>query len=85
MDKLQELNIALAEALETRRDLEVEFVALKRNFILQQKENARLREDNQNLSLDVVNLSNENEHLKRDFLGKTKVDDKSRLVLQLQN
>jgi hypothetical protein len=60
-------------------------VALKRNFIMQQKENARLREDNQNLSLDLVNLSNENEQLKKDFLGKTRVDDKSRLVVQMQN
>jgi hypothetical protein len=63
----------------------VEFIALKRNFILQQKENGKLKEDNQSLSLDVINLSNENERLKKDFMGKAKVDDKSKYLLELQN
>lgn len=36
-DKVQQLNEALSEALESKRDLEVEFIALKRNFIMMQK------------------------------------------------
>jgi coiled-coil domain-containing protein 78 len=85
MDKISELNISLNEALEGKRDLEVEFIALKRNFIMQQKELKTLKEDNQNLSLDVINLSNENERLKQDFMRNTKPDSKSRVMLELQS
>jgi len=44
-----------------------------------------LKEDNQNLSLDVINLSNENERLKLDFMRNTKPDSKSRMVMELQS
>jgi hypothetical protein len=64
--------------------LEVEFIALKRNFILQQKELKTLKEDNQNLSLDVINLSNENERLKQNFISKTKPDEKNKILLKLE-
>lgn len=50
-----------------------------------QKEIKTLKEDNQSLSLDVINLSNENERLKKDFMSNTRVDDRSRLMLNLQN
>ena len=44
-----------------------------------------MKEDNQNLSLDVINLSNENERLKLDFMRNTKPDSKSRMVMELQS
>ena len=52
---------------------------------MQQKELKTLKEDNQNLSLDVINLSNENERLKQDFMRNTKPDSKSRVMLELQS
>ena len=75
----------MSEALEGRRDLEVEFVALKRNFISLQKECKQLKEDNQSLSLDVVNLGNDNERLRKDWAQKGGLgNDRSRAMLELQ-
>lgn len=37
LDKINELKMGLDEALQSKRELEVEFIALKRNFLLQQK------------------------------------------------
>ena len=38
LQKLQEANESLNQALESKRDLEVEFIALKRNFLIVKKE-----------------------------------------------
>jgi hypothetical protein len=39
-------------------------VAVKRNFLQQQKELKQLKEDNQNLGLDLINLTKDNERTK---------------------
>jgi coiled-coil domain-containing protein 78 len=83
LDKLAELNLSLSEALEAKRDLEVEFIALKRNFITQQKDLKALKEDNQHLSLDLINLGNDNERLRMDFMKDSRPDGRSRVMLEL--
>ena len=55
--------------MESKRDLEVEFIALKRNFLITKKELEKVKEDNQALSIDIINITNHNERLKNEILN----------------
>lgn len=61
-ERLGALEEELTKALDTKRDLEVEFIALKKNYITQQKELQEMRRVNEQLGLDVINLNNQNKY-----------------------
>ena len=60
---VQELQDKLRELLEEKRELEMEFVALKKNYIFmnQQLEEEKLK--NQNIGMELINMVNENKAL----------------------
>ena len=55
-DKMKELN-------EEKRDLEIEFIALKKNFIQGQSELEEEKKRNENIGLELINTVNENKAL----------------------
>ncbi len=57
-ERIKQLEDALTLANDSKRDLEVQFIALKKNFITLQKDIQQLRKTNQQLGLDIINLNN---------------------------
>lgn len=53
----------LREALEDKKEIEVEFVALKKNFLNMTQDLDQERAKNENLGIELVNLVNENKAL----------------------
>jgi predicted transcriptional regulator len=60
---IQELQDKLREALDERKEIEIEFVALKKNYLNLQEDLERERSKNDNMGLEFVNLVNENKAL----------------------
>lgn len=56
-ERIKELEDSLQQAIDGKRDLEIEFIALKKNYITQQKDIQQLKSSNEALGLDVINLS----------------------------
>lgn len=52
------MNQYLAQLEEDKRDLEIEFVALKKNYLLSQKELEQSRRETQTIQVDYINLTN---------------------------
>ena len=63
---IQDLQDKLREALDEKKEIEIEFVALKKNFINLQGELDAERAKNDNLGLELINLVNENKVLQSD-------------------
>jgi coiled-coil domain-containing protein 78 len=60
---IQELQDKLREAMDERREIEVEFVALKKNYLNMQQELDGERTKNDNIGVELVNLVHENKAL----------------------
>ena len=63
---IQDLQDKLRETLDEKKEIEIEFVALKKNFINLQSEIDAERAKNDNLGLELINLVNENKALQDD-------------------
>jgi len=53
----------LRESLDDKKEIEIEFVALKKNFIHLQNDYDQEKAKNDNLGLELINLVNENKSL----------------------
>ena len=67
---IAELQERLNEALNDRKEMEIEFIALKKNFFNLKQEVEQERQKNENLGVEVINLVNENKAVRREFGGK---------------
>ncbi len=56
----------LREALDDKKEIEIEFVALKKNFLSLQQDFDAEKAKNENLGLELINLVNENKSLTSD-------------------
>jgi len=63
---IQDLQDKFREALDDKKEIEIEFVALKKNFINLQNEIDSESAKNDNLGLELINLVNENKALQDD-------------------
>ena len=63
---IQDLQDKLREALDEKKEIEIEFVALKKNFMNLQSEIDSEKAKNDNLGLELINLVNENKVLQDD-------------------
>ena len=53
----------MKDALDDKKEIEIEFVALKKNFLNIQNDFDQERAKNDNLGLELINLVNENKSL----------------------
>ena len=63
---IQELQEKLRDALDDKKEIEVEFVALKKNFLNLSQDIDQEKAKNENLGIELVNLVNENKALQSD-------------------
>ena len=63
---IQDLQDKLRDALDEKKEIEIEFVALKKNFINLQQDLDAEKAKNDNLGLELINLVNENKVLQGD-------------------
>ena len=63
---IQELQDKLREALDEKKEIEIEFVALKKNYLNGQQDLDQERAKTENLGIELVNLVNENKALQSD-------------------
>ena len=63
---IQDLQDKLREALDDKKEIEIEFVALKKNFLSLQQDFDAEKAKNENLGLELINLVNENKSLTTD-------------------
>jgi uncharacterized protein (DUF3084 family) len=57
---IEELNNQLKVAYEDKKDIEIEFVALKKNFLNLQEDLDREKARSESLNLELIQLVNEN-------------------------
>lgn len=76
LQAINEMQDKLKEALEEKREIEIEFVALKANYIRLSNQLSEEKLKNENLSIEVINLVNANKALSgdADYLSKVKGD-----------
>lgn len=69
-----ELQDKLRDSLEEKREFEIEFVALKKNYLNVKQDLEHERVKNENIGLEIVNLVNENKVLQsqKKFVGEQK-------------
>jgi len=63
---IAELQDRLAEARNDRKDMEIEFIALKKNYYNVKNDFDQEKLKNENLGVELINLVNENKALQRD-------------------
>ena len=63
IQQIAELQDRLKEMIEEKRELEIEFVALKKNFIQGQGDLDMERKKNENIGIELINVMNENKAL----------------------
>lgn len=63
---IHQLQDKLTEALNDRKDIEIEFIALKKNFYNLRTDLDREKVKNENLGIELINLVNENKAVNRD-------------------
>lgn len=85
MQAINEIQDKLKEALEEKRDIEIEFVALKANYIRLSNQLSDEKLKNENLSIEVINLVNSNKVISgdADYLTKVKGDSSKSQEKQL--
>ena len=64
---IAELQDELTTALNERKDLEIEFIALKKNFYNLRTDLDKEKVKNENMSVELINLVNENKIVQRDL------------------
>jgi coiled-coil domain-containing protein 78 len=64
---INELQDKLTDALNDRKDIEIEFIALKKNFYNLRQDLDREKVKNENLGVELINLVNENKAVQRDI------------------
>jgi len=69
---IEELNNQLKVAYEDKKDIEIEFVALKKNFLNLQEDLDREKARSESLNLELIQLVNENRVLQQDTHHTTK-------------
>jgi len=85
---ISELQDRLAEARNDKKDMEIEFIALKKNYyqIKQDLDEEKLK--NENVAVELINLVNENKALQRDIQTDQKISGEvtqSRHYLEVKN
>lgn len=60
---IQDLQDKLKEALDDKKELEIEFVALRKNYLNLQQELDQEKVKNDTIGVELVNLVNENKQL----------------------
>ena len=63
---IAELQDRLSEARNDRKDMEIEFIALKKNYYNVKNDSDQEKLKNENLGVELINLVNENKALQRD-------------------
>jgi len=69
MTIVQEIQEKLRNALDDKKELEIEFVALKKNFLNVSSELDKEKQKNENLGLELINTVNENKSLQNELSG----------------
>ena len=64
---IAELQDEVTTALNERKDLEIEFIALKKNFYNLRTDLDKEKVKNENMSVELINLVNENKIVSRDL------------------
>jgi len=64
---ISELQDRLTEAINDRKDIEIEFIALKKNFYNLRRDLDQERVKNENLGVELINLANEHKTVQRDL------------------
>jgi len=64
---ISELQHRLTEAINYRKDIEIEFIALKKNFYNLRRDLDQERVKNENLGVELINLVNEHKTVQRDL------------------
>lgn len=64
---IAELQDKLTESLNDRKAIEIEFIALKKNFYNLRQDLEREKVKNENLGVELINLVNENKAVQRDL------------------
>ena len=90
LQTVHEFQDKLKSTVDEKRELEIEFVALKTNYMSLSNELAEEKMKNENLGIEVINLVNANKALTgdSDYLTKTKGDlseDQAKLVLRVDS
>lgn len=62
---ISELQDRLTEAINDRKDIEIEFIALKKNFYNLRRDLDQERVKNENLGVELINLVNEHKTVQR--------------------
>jgi len=63
---IAELNELLAEARNERKDLEIEYITVKKNYFQVSKQLDQEKSKSESMSVELINLVNENKSLQRD-------------------
>jgi chromosome segregation ATPase len=64
---ISELQDRLTDAINDRKDIEIEFIALKKNFYNLRRDLDQERVKNENLGVELINLVNEHKTVQRDL------------------
>lgn len=89
LEQIQKLQDRLKEVIDDKRELEIEFVALKKNFIEINKKFDEEKQKNQNVGMELINMVNENKALHdemNDIYKKTSStsDENSRFINRIE-
>lgn len=88
LEAINDMQEKLKSAIEDKREMEIEFVALKTNYLNMQRELQEEKTKNENLGIEVINLVNANKVLTGDTQALTRKkgdlsEEQSRLGTQL--
>lgn len=67
MEAVQELQDKLVSALEDKKELEIEFVAIKKNFLNTREMLENEKQKNENIRIELINTVNENKALQNEI------------------
>ena len=85
---ISELQDRLAEARNDKKDMEIEFIALKKNYYQMKQDLDQEKLKNENVAVELINLVNENKALQRDIQTDQKISGEvtqSRHYLEVKN
>lgn len=85
---IAELQDALEAARSDRRDIDMELIAVKKNYLQTKQELDQEKLKNENVNVELINLVNENNALQRDMQAELKVNGEvtqSRQYLEMRN
>lgn len=66
LQAVSELQDRLRDTIDAKRDIEMEFVALKKNYITLTSHVEQQKDKQKNLGVELINLRNENQQLNED-------------------